>query len=57
MGGAIAIHTASLGYIKNLVALIVIDVVEGMHLCSLNLRLIFINNMISVGFKLEDKFY
>jgi hypothetical protein len=29
MGGAIAIHTASLGYVKNLAALIVIDVVEG----------------------------
>ena len=29
MGGAIAVHTAASNYIKNLIALVVIDVVEG----------------------------
>ena len=29
MGGALAVHTAARDYIKNLIALVVIDVVEG----------------------------
>ena len=36
MGGAISIHTASLGYIKNLAAVIVIDVVEGSAMDALS---------------------
>jgi protein phosphatase methylesterase 1 len=35
MGGALAVHTASLNYVKNLQALVVIDVVEGSALEAL----------------------
>jgi hypothetical protein len=34
MGGALAVHTASLGFIQNLAALVVIDVVEGQRLLN-----------------------
>lgn len=36
MGGAIAIHTAHLNYIKNLIGLVVIDVVEGSAMDALS---------------------
>jgi hypothetical protein len=29
MGGALAVHTAALNYVNNLIGLVVIDVVEG----------------------------
>ena len=32
MGGALAVHIANRNYIKNLVALVVIDVVEGIYI-------------------------
>ncbi len=35
MGGALAVHAASLNYVKNLQALVVIDVVEGSALEAL----------------------
>ena len=36
MGGALAVHTAALNYIKNLIGLVVIDVVEGSALEALS---------------------
>jgi protein phosphatase methylesterase 1 len=36
MGGAIAVHTAASNYVKNLIALVVIDVVEGSALDALS---------------------
>jgi protein phosphatase methylesterase 1 len=36
MGGAIAVHTAASNYVNNLIALVVIDVVEGSALEALS---------------------
>jgi protein phosphatase methylesterase 1 len=36
MGGAIAIHSASINLVKNLIALVVIDVVEGSAMDALS---------------------
>jgi alpha-beta hydrolase superfamily lysophospholipase len=34
MGGAIAVHTAASNFIQNLIALVVIDVVEGIKIIN-----------------------